>query len=377
MSNWSATSFVLLIVIGITACEQSTTESAPPHAMAPVQIELSGWQTYFQFNGVHEVRSISGDYTVNKVLEDPVLRTGYGLIVDGQLMVMDAANGDHFRLEGEVLLPDNKPSGDAYSFSSGDWAFTYTQSNGLFSACSELTKECNYINVEKGTFPFVYAQAEGAVLTITNWGDAVKFDGRSWCRMTVMDDVWACPTQHEPPVVEPRKQQFYSSVLYQGKTFLGHWPTGVLYHFDGKQLYPDQRMTPGPIWELRDQNLGYEAQSMSVYCGDLFVGYWPRGEVWRLDGQNSNWHALARLFSHGSKDSFIPYINREPDDLEGAFFGQRVTTLVPHADSLYAFTGNLNSWTRSVQNPSWLTEEQIREYGTIWRIHRPGCETKY
>lgn len=342
-----------------------------------VEEEISGWQTYFQFNGIHKFHVSTDDYTVQKFATDPVLRTGYGYVSNGQLMVRDVANGGEFFLDGGVFLPNPTPPVKPYTFHSGDWKFDFVSADGQFSACNELAGGCVYIEVEKSTFPFVYAESANAVLAITNWGDAVKFDGENWCRMEKANDVWSCPINQQPPLEEPRREQFYSSALFQGKTYLGHWPTGVLYYFDGNRLSPDRRMTPPPIWESRSQDLGYEAQSMSVYCGDFFVGYWPRGEIWRFDRQSSEWHFLERLFSHGSEDSFVPYLNRESDDFVGAFFGQRVTTLVPHDDSLFAFTANLNSWTTSIQNPVWLTEDEIQEYGAIWRIYRSGCETMY
>lgn len=82
---------------------------------------------------------------------------------------------------------------------------------------------------------------------------------------------------------------------------------------------------------------------MSIYRGVLFVGYWPRGEIWRFDRENSEWEFFTRLFADGEEYSLIPDLWQEPNGLEEAFFGERVTSLIPYDDSSYAFTTNLVS----------------------------------
>lgn len=85
-----------------------------------------------------------------------------------------------------------------------------------------------------------------------------------------------------------------------------------------------------------------------------------------------------RFFSHPidipADDAIVPYINRPADDFEPAFFGQRITSLVPYRDGLYVFTSNLNSW-KAGEKQSFLTESEEREYGAVYRIYRPGCVT--
>ncbi|UVM15333.1 hypothetical protein LOY42_18920 [Pseudomonas sp. B21-023] len=63
------------------------------------------------------------------------------------------------------------------------------------SACpSSGNRPCEHIQVKVGTFPYVYANANanGAVITVTNYGDALLFRRGKWCRMSMENDVYAC-----------------------------------------------------------------------------------------------------------------------------------------------------------------------------------------
>lgn len=157
---------------------------------------------------------------------------------------------------------------------------------------------------------------------------------------------------------------------------LGEWPTGRLYEFDGKNLFPSE-MTPPTIEAKAKLKLGYEAQSMAEYCGDLFVGYWPKGELWRYDNQSASWSLFQRFFSDEGGEEFIPYSNREDTALDSAFFGQRITALVPFNQSLYVVTSNLREWKTSQIIPDTITEDKVNEYGRVYKITRYGCISSY
>jgi hypothetical protein len=157
-----------------------------------------------------------------------------------------------------------------------------------------------------------------------------------------------------------------------GKTLIGEWPTGRLYEFDGEVLRPFNIVQP-PF--ATGERLGYEAQSMAEYCGDLFVGYWPRGEIWRRDRSTGKWSLAVRLFSHPIEtEPVIPYFDRPSDGLHSAFYGQRVTALIPLGYSLYAASSNLNLWPTGYE-PEIITQDQAAEYGALYRLTIPGCET--
>ncbi len=200
------------------------------------------------------------------------------------------------------------------------------------------------------------------------------FDGNKWCRMSRDENVVFICNANEPMVTTPRKIQFYSSIKYQGLTLLGEWPTGSIYTFDGQVLQPSTYWTPPPL-RARERS-GYEAQSMAIYCGDLFVGYWPKGEIWRFNHSKNQWEFFTRVFTDDNKNGVIPFLNRDSDALPGAFFGQRVTALVPYKDSLFVATSNLWDWTpdKSIPSTPLLKPE---EYGKIHKIYKPGCWTDY
>ena len=190
------------------------------------------------------------------------------------------------------------------------------------------------------------------------------------------NDVWTCEEPQPDILQQPRKIQFYSSVLYQGRVLLGEWPTGRIYEFDGATLKPSD-MTPPFIEAKALDRLGYEAQSMAEYCGDLFFGYWPKGEVWRWDRLNEKWSLFHRFFTELPEETFIPHSNRTPDDLNPSFFGQRVTSLVPFDDALYVATSNLNTWSSKVKAEEIIGKSLATEYGSIYKITRYGCKSTY
>jgi hypothetical protein len=136
-------------------------------------------------------------------------------------------------------------------------------------------------------------------------------------------------------------------------------------------------MTPPPIKAQVLNRLGYEAQSMAEYCGDLFVGYWPKGDVWSWDHLNEKWSLFHRFFTESPEESFIPHSNRPPDYLDSSFFGQRITALVPFDDALYVITSNLNNWSTSEKAEEIIGKSLATEYGAILKITRYGCKSTY
>jgi hypothetical protein len=167
----------------------------------------------------------------------------------------------------------------------------------------------------------------------------------------------------------PTGIQFYSSIHYQNKTYLGEFPDGYLYEFDGESLVRSADSPPSP-------GTGTELQSLAIYCGDLFAGRWPRGMLWRRDRETTSWGQVSRLFSHPAEvDPWTPYFDLRPGGVDASFFGQRVSSLALLSDSLFASTSNLNSWNETVGDPDFMTAEQAAEYGTLHRIRRPGCGT--
>lgn len=337
------------------------------------------WQTYSQSgsNGVHKFIESEHSYKIKKISPpSKKFRTGYAFVHNGSLYFEDRANHISYKknwLGGYTSVnftADSDYSALGYNFQTDSYS-------GSISACPlPNDRKCKIFSFQPGTFPYVYAKNEGAVLSITNYGDALLFKDGEWCRMSMHNDVYSCANPELTQLTKPRAIQFYSSITYQGKVLLGEWPTGRLYEFDGTELKPSS-MTPPKIAELANQRLGYEAQTMAEYCGDLFVGYWPKGEVWRYDHTARVWKFFNRFFSNVKGETFIPYSDREVDGLDSSFFGQRVTAMVPFEGALYVTTSNLRTWTSSDSAPETIAPSKVAEYGAIYKVTKPGCTTNY
>lgn len=317
---------------------------------------------------------------------DPALRTAYGFSARNTLIVEDLANGRQFK-----KVPDPSIAGtdagwqevprDQYvscpPFTLDGWV--YPQTSNVVRGCrhtSDGDLVCDEIAIREGTFTYVFGDAGGSVVAVTNWGDVLIRGPGGWCRAADDGEGFACPPAGAPPAPqpeEPRRFQFYSSIKYRGETLLGRWPGGQLYRFDGRRLAPYEDSPPLPAGGVTDQA---EAQSMANYCGDLYVGYWPRGEVWVRGLHDGTWSKLGRMFTHPLPlEPAIPYLGSEPEGTPSAFLGQRITAMVPHGGRLYLTTSNLREWHAQVPAPEFLSPEQIDEYGSVYALHRPGCVT--
>lgn len=336
------------------------------------------WQSYASSPnaGMHSWADSDTEYKIERLRDvHKKFRSGFAFIQDGRLIFEDLANGGKYRMEKNGQYKKLSEDIQRTAFEKNGFTFSFDYPEAAIKACSASNDDCVGISVATGSFPYVYAEHDGSVIAITNWGDAVMFQDGEWCRMTMVDDVYSCADPKTGPLLEPRRIQFYSSIRYQGRTLVGEWPTGRLYEFDGTTLRPSD-LTPPGITALASQRLGYEAQSMAMYCGDLFVGYWPKGEIYRYDATHGLWSLFSRVFTGHKEESFIPYLDRVPDDNDQAFFGQRVTALVPYEDSLYVATSNLRSWHEGVSGEP-LPRRRIRQYGAIYKISKPFCKSTY
>jgi hypothetical protein len=316
---------------------------------------------------------------------DPALRTGYGFSGANGLVVVDIANGRQFRriadfsTAGSSATWQELPREDfevCPQFTLDGWV--YPQTIDVVRACPPASAgvlACEEMPIREGTFVYAFADAGGSVVAVTNWGDVLIHRPGEWCRAAYDGQSFACPPADAPPEPPPEARgfQFYSSIKYRGETLLGRWPGGLLYRFDGTRLAPYEGTPPLPAGSVRD---AAEAQAMANYCGDLYVGFWPRGSVWVRSLQDGTWSRLGRMFTHPmSQDPGIPYLGSEPDGTAGGFLGQRVNALILQDERLYLTTSNLREWYEDIPAPDFLTKEEVDEYGAIHALHRPGCMT--
>jgi uncharacterized lipoprotein YddW (UPF0748 family) len=207
-------------------------------------------------------------------------------------------------------------------------------------------------------FVYAYGQLGNQILAATNTGGVYVFDRSfgKWSTLRVPNGV---------------SFQVYAATNYEDRLLLGQYPTGELFEFDGTQLrhLPDQPpVMPGVSPHAR------EAQTLAIYGGDLYAGVWPWGEVWRLDRRASAWRFLGRMFTHPAPtaETTHPYEN-ESKKLGQVLnhWGQRVTSLVPHGDSLYIATSSKGG-TPYEAKFGFLSDIESQEYGAVYRYRKPG-----
>lgn len=211
-------------------------------------------------------------------------------------------------------------------------------------------------------FVYAFGQLGGKVIAATNTGGVYEFDGEQW----------RC-------LIEPTAKSFqiYTIMNHRDRLWMGHYPTGNLFEYDGESV----RRLAGvpPLW-LGVLDRAREAQTLTIYGGDVYCGVWPWGEVWRFDANGKEWHPVQRMFTHpGVNDEYRHPYEAEMKQLGAKtlnLWGQRVTSMVPFGDSLYIGTSAKNA---APWNPrySFLTEERVRDYGGAYRLKTPGHLTSF
>jgi len=208
-----------------------------------------------------------------------------------------------------------------------------------------------------GEIPFAYGQLGQDVVTCSNIGGFYAFDGRAW------------KTLVEPDI--KTSYQIYSMVNFYERLLMGQYPTGWLFEYDG------ERVTQLEDWPPRIEGVSAsarEAQTAAIYGGDLFIGVWPWGELWRYSHDTDRWTFVDRMFSHPavSDETTHPY-EREcvAHGLVLNQWGQRVTGLVPMGDSLMVSTSAKwpCEWKPEFE---FLGDDKWKEYGAVVRLKMPG-----
>lgn len=165
--------------------------------------------------------------------------------------------------------------------------------------------------------------------------------------------------------------QLYSTLAFHDRLLMGQYPTGRLFDFDGRAI-TDRAGWP-PVLEGVSGS-SREAQTTVIYGGEVLVGVWPWGELWRYNPDAKRWFFMQRMFSHPEPSSAVTH----PYDLENVNhpvrnqWGQRVTSLVTNGDSLFVSTSAKDpcEW-NPVQNP-FLAPDKWKSYGAVYRLTLPG-----
>jgi len=211
--------------------------------------------------------------------------------------------------------------------------------------------------------PFAFGQLGRTVLTCSNNGGVYAFDGRAWRTLR--------------PANNQVSYQIYSMVNYYDRLLMAHYPSGVLYEFDGQDIKPLDGWPPVLAGVSRSAR---EAQTTMIYRGDLFVGVWPWAELWRRDRDEDRWISMGRLFTHPPLTDKVqhPYEQevRELNAAQGANivinqWGQRVASMIPLADALILSTSAKWPCAREPRLTC-LTDAVYEEYGQVIRLRMPG-----
>jgi len=208
-----------------------------------------------------------------------------------------------------------------------------------------------------GETTFAWGQLGDQIVTGSNIGGFYVFE----------DGVWRM-------LLEPNlgvSYQLYSSLSFHDRLLMGQYPTGRVFEYDGKKITDQEGWPPVPKGVTGSAR---EAQTTAIYGGDLMVGVWPWGEVWRYNADSRQWIFARRMFSHPELSSDIthPYDVENQDNEPGNMWGQRVTSLVPSGSNLFIATSAKSPYEWKPDKYPFLTPDKWKSYGKIYRATMPG-----
>ena len=157
----------------------------------------------------------------------------------------------------------------------------------------------------------------------------------------------------------------------QGRLLMGQYPTGRLFAYDGRRI-ADQPGWP-PVLEGVTSS-AREAQTTVIYGGDLMVGVWPWGEVWRYNPDSQRWVFMPRMFKHPNLSAAIthPYDVENESNSPRNLWGQRVTSLVASGPDLFISTSGKAPMEWEPQRYPFLAPEKWKSYGKVYRATMQG-----
>ena len=117
-----------------------------------------------------------------------------------------------------------------------------------------------------------------------------------------------------------------------------------------------------------------EAQTTVLYGGQLFVGVWPWGELWRYLPDARQWQFQRRMFDHPALSTKIvhPYEVENGKHDPRNLWGQRVTSLIPNGRSLFVATSAKSPFQWDAKLFPFLAPERWKSYGMVYQLTMPG-----
>ena len=214
-----------------------------------------------------------------------------------------------------------------------------------------------------GETPFAYGQLGKKLLTCSNMGGLYVFDGRGWS------------TLRAP--VRGVSYQVYSMINHYDRLLMAQYPSGELFEYDG------EKVSHLKGWPPRIEGVSpsaRESQTTMIYRGDLFVGVWPWGELWRYDADAGEWISMGRRFRlpavtdkvvHPFEEEIRQYNAAHGTKIVFNNWGQRVTSMLPLGRDLMLSTSAKGAWRRE-RKFAFLTDEVWEQYGRVIRLTMPG-----
>jgi hypothetical protein len=171
-----------------------------------------------------------------------------------------------------------------------------------------------------GETTFAWGQLGQQIVTGSNIGGFYVFEDGAW-RMLLEPNLGV-------------SYQLYSSLAFQDRLVMGQYPTGRVFEYDGKTITDQKGWPPVPAGVTGSAR---EAQTSVIYGGDLMVGVWPWGEVWRYNPDSRRWIFMQRMFDHPAISDQIthPYDVENKDNSPRNMWGQRVTSLTANGPNLF------------------------------------------
>jgi hypothetical protein len=208
-----------------------------------------------------------------------------------------------------------------------------------------------------GETTFAWGQLREQIVTGSNIGGFYVFNNGTW-RTLLKPELGV-------------SYQLYSTMAFHDQLIMGQYPTGRIFAYDG------QKITDLAGWPPKLEGVSRnarEAQTTVVYGGDVFVGVWPWGELWRYNRDSKSWTFVRRMFDHPSLSDKIvhPYDVENRGNAVGNQWGQRVTSLVTHGTDLMISTSAKWPCDWDATKFPFLAAEKWKSYGSVYRMTMPG-----
>lgn len=220
-----------------------------------------------------------------------------------------------------------------------------------------------------GSFPITLGHFKDELIIGTNIGQVHK----------VRDGVLTSLIDHPAET----SWQGYSMMQWNDLLLIGQYPDGNVFKYDGTTVSPFD--PPVPV--VPGSNEGHlEAQTLTVHGGELYVGVWSWGAVWKLNETTKQWQFLGRLFDNrmgpaASRNE--PYRNEMIASYPALWknaWGQRIANLTNFGDGLVVTTFNKSGEWREPKKPEFMPDRVLNQYGAVTLLRgvpQVSCQIKW